>query len=40
MKSLAEETDLTIDGHHQSHYEMYIEAMVVWSEYSWNNNFF
>ena len=24
---LAEETDLTIDGHHQSHYEMYIEAM-------------
>lgn len=24
---LAEETDLTIDGRHQSHYEMYIEAM-------------
>ncbi|HLF50709.1 DUF3050 domain-containing protein [Flavobacterium sp.] len=24
---LAEETDLTIDGHRQSHYEMYIEAM-------------
>ena len=24
---LAEETDLTIDGRHQSHYEMYVEAM-------------
>jgi hypothetical protein len=24
---LAEETDLTMDGRHQSHYEMYIEAM-------------
>lgn len=24
---LAEETDLTLDGRHQSHYEMYIEAM-------------
>jgi hypothetical protein len=24
---LAEETDLTLDGKHQSHYEMYIEAM-------------
>jgi hypothetical protein len=24
---LAEETDTTIDGHHQSHYEMYLEAM-------------
>lgn len=24
---LAEETDLSIDGRHQSHYEMYIEAM-------------
>jgi len=24
---LAEETDLTIDGRHQSHFEMYIEAM-------------
>ena len=24
---VAEESDLTIDGHHQSHYEMYLEAM-------------
>jgi pyrroloquinoline quinone (PQQ) biosynthesis protein C len=24
---LAEETDLTLDGRHQSHYEMYLEAM-------------
>ena len=24
---LAEETDLTLDGRRQSHYEMYIEAM-------------
>jgi hypothetical protein len=33
---LAEETDTTIDGHHQSHYEMYLEAMESCGEYNWN----
>jgi hypothetical protein len=37
---LAEETDTTIDGHHQSHYEMYLEAMESWANTTGINSFY